>query len=300
MASLTTMSELVDYSLAADVYEKGRVLSAEDLGRWKAAVGNYVEPSQTSVLDLGAGTGIFTRAWSSWRARRVIACEPSSAMRREATRAGWPPGAALVAGRAEQIPVLAGVADVVWLSTVVHHISDRYAWAAETARVLKRGGWLMIRNQFAELGTTPWADELPGAARAQQVFPRLAELAALLAPHGLELVGAVEVTESSRDHSPQAVAAWIRRMRHADSLLLRFTDDEIDVGLDRLDRYPSTHRLGPLKVGLAAFRAATGGSDKPLPGPSGAYDEPRCRAEAGSPDRVRRLFAPRDNKEASF
>ena len=216
----------------------------------------FVDPRQAAVLDLGAGTGIFARAWRSWGAQRVIACEPSPAMRQEAIRAGWP-ARAIVAGRAEQIPLRAAATHVVWLSTVLHHITDRPAWAAETRRVLKPGGWLFVRNQFADLGTTPWLEVLPGAARARQIFPRVSQVAELLGPHGLELIDAVEVTESSRDHSPQAVAAWIRRMRHADSLLIAFTDDEITTGLDRLNTCPPSHRLGPLQVGLAVFRAVT-------------------------------------------
>lgn len=251
------MAGLVDYSRAAAVYEKGRALSPEDLHRWEATVHGFVDPRRAAVLDLGAGTGIFTRAWSSWGAQRVIACEPSPAMRQEAIRAGWPARAAIIAGRAEQIPLRAAATDVVWLSTVVHHITDRPAWAAETRRVLKSRGWLFVRNQFADLGTTPWLELLPGAARARRIFPRVSQVAELLAPHGLELIDAVEVTESSRDRSPQAVAAWIRRMRHADSLLIAFTDDEITAGLDRLDTFPPTHRLGPLQVGLAVFRAVT-------------------------------------------
>jgi SAM-dependent methyltransferase len=247
----------VDYSQAAAVYESGRALTPEDLHRWRTTIGGFVDPHHCSVLDLGAGTGIFTRAWSSWGSPRVMACEPSPAMRQQAIRAGWPAMAVMVAGRAEQIPLVAAVTDVVWLSTVVHHITDRPAWAAETGRVLKRGGWLLVRNQFADLGTTPWLEVLPGAERARQIFPGLSQVAELLAPHGLALVDAVAVTESSRDHSPQAVAAWIRGMRHADSLLLAFTDEEITIGLDRLDGYPPKHRLGPLQVGFAAFRAVT-------------------------------------------
>jgi hypothetical protein len=104
---------------------------------------------------------------------------------------------------------------------------------------------------------TPWLEVLPGAERSRRIFPGLSQVADLPAPHGLELVDAVEVTESSRDHSPQAVAAWIRRMRHADSLLLAFTDEEITIGLERLDRYPPQHRFGPLQVGFAVFRAVT-------------------------------------------
>jgi ubiquinone/menaquinone biosynthesis C-methylase UbiE len=252
---LTAVSGLVDYSRAAAVYEKGRGLTVEDLGRWRATIGRFVDPHDVAVVDLGAGTGIFTRAWSSWGASLVIACEPSPAMRQGAIGAGWPAGAVMVAGRAEQIPLVTAVADVVWLSTVIHHITDRPAWAAETGRVLKTGGRLFVRNQFADLGSTPWLGVLPGAERARRIFPHVSQVAELLAPHGLELVDATEVTESSRDHSPQAVAAWMRKMRHADSLLLAFTDEEIAIGLDRLNGYPSQHRLGPLQVGLAAFRA---------------------------------------------
>lgn len=257
MASLAPMTGLVDYSRAASVYEKGRALDPEDLHRWEVTLAGFVGRHQSNVLDLGSGTGIFTRAWKAWGADRVIACEPSPAMRQEAVQAGWPTGAVLVAGRAETIPLRADVANAVWLSTVVHHISDRSAWAAETSRVLKRGGWLLIRNEFADLGATPWAEVLPGAARARQIFPSVSQVAELFAPHGVELIDTKEVTESSRDHRPDAVAAWIRRMRHADSLLIRFTDEEIMVGLDRLQGLPPSHRLGPLQVGLAVFRAAT-------------------------------------------
>ena len=207
-----------------------------------------------TVVDLGSGTGIFTRAWSGWGPRHVIACEPSEAMRNEAVRLGMPGNASLLAGRAEQIPMASDTTDLMWASAMVHHIDQPAVWAREAGRVLKEGGWLLVRSFFADLGSTPWLRELPGAARARQRFPSVASIAELLAPEGLQLAATTEVVELHHDRTPQGAAAFVRRMRSADSLLIAFTDEEIAEGLERLERYPEGHLLDPVRLGLVAFR----------------------------------------------
>jgi ubiquinone/menaquinone biosynthesis C-methylase UbiE len=148
------MGSRVDYRTPATVYERGRALDAKDLEQWRRAVNSIVSSDYGTVLDLGAGTGIFTRAWRDWGARRVIACEPSASMRKVALQHGLASNISMLAGRAEQIPLAAGTVDLMWVSTVVHHIGDLAAWAVDTRWVLKTGGWLLIRNLFADLGTT--------------------------------------------------------------------------------------------------------------------------------------------------
>jgi SAM-dependent methyltransferase len=164
------MAARVDYESSARRYAQGRALTTDDLTHWREAVAGFVRPSIGTVVDLGAGTGIFTRAWAAWGAARVVAVEPSAAMRDQARRGDLPANAVMVAGRAEQLPLAPGSADVVWVSAVVHHLADLDAWAAETRRVLKAGGWLLIRGIFADLGTTAWLPELPGADRAGRYF----------------------------------------------------------------------------------------------------------------------------------
>lgn len=179
-------------------------------------------------------------------------------MRRAAQRCGVPSNASLVAGRAERLPIASAVVDVVWLSTVVHHLSDLDGWAADVRRVLKPGGSLLIRNLFSDVGTTSWLPELPGADRARRVFPSVSRIAELVTPHGLELIGITEVAELHHDSTAAGSAAtWIRAMRLADTLLLAFTDEEVDAGLDRLENYPKGKILGPVQLGLAAFRTVT-------------------------------------------
>ena len=233
-----------------------RALSGADLDRWRSAVMQLLPGEVGTVLDLGAGTGIFSRAWADWGAGLIVAGEPSREMRREARRHRLPPNVVLVAARAETIPLASWCADVVWLSTVVHHIADLPAAAAEIHRVLAPEGRLLVRNLFADLGTTPWLNELPGADRARHVFPTVHELAEQPHVHGLQLIATVEVAEQDRHRSAKATAAWVRSMRNADTLLLAFTDDEIAAGLERLDSHPANHTLEPSRIGLAAFRSA--------------------------------------------
>lgn len=51
-------------------------------------------------------------------------------------------------------------------------------------------------------------------------------------------------------------ADWIEQMKDADSLLTALTDDEIGAGVRALRALGDTD-LGPLTLGLVAFRAAT-------------------------------------------
>ena len=91
--------------------------------------------SSSVVLDLGAGTGILTRALAR-RVGRVIAVEPDDGMRRLIS------GDAR-AGTAEQIPVADGEVDAVFAG-------DAFVWfepgpaLAEIMRVLRPGGGLAL------------------------------------------------------------------------------------------------------------------------------------------------------------
>jgi len=51
-----------------------------------------------------------------------------------------------VAGRAERLPLREGVVAWAWVSTVVHHLDDLDAAAAELGRVLRPGGVVLVRQ----------------------------------------------------------------------------------------------------------------------------------------------------------
>jgi SAM-dependent methyltransferase len=242
------MPPFVDYDRAADRYDAGRKLEEETLEAWRRAVGARVAPAGLTVLDLGAGTGIFARAWIAWGAREVLAVEPSAAMREHL---GVGPEIRVLDGSAEALPAEAASVDVVWVSAVLHHVRERDRCADEIRRVLRPGGRLLIRGYFPDRSRVPWLDWLPGAERARARFPSAAEARRLFEAHGLRFVDAVEVPEP-RAHSREAAAAWIERMRDADSLLTALTPAEVDAGIAAL-RTAAADVLPPLALTLLTF-----------------------------------------------
>jgi SAM-dependent methyltransferase len=92
------------------------------------------------VVDIAAGTGLFTRALRR-RAAHVIAVEPDDRMR--AVLAARSPGVRAVAGWGEAIPVPDASADGVFVSSAWHWLDPGRA-VPEIARVLRDGGRLGV------------------------------------------------------------------------------------------------------------------------------------------------------------
>jgi SAM-dependent methyltransferase len=235
MSDALPQSRLVDYRTAARRYDGGRFLPDDVLDRWWQAIEPRLSTPRPKVVDLGAGTGIFSVAWAAWGAAEVLAVEPSPEMRAEAqakAEAG-PGGFQVLAGAADAVPVPDGWADVVWLSTVLHHVPDRAAAGREVARVLPPGGRLLVRGFVPGRSRIPWFDLFPGADRAHLRFHTEDRVRATFEPAGLAFVDGVEVVERAGVRAPEAIA-WVERMRSADSVLTALTDEEVAAGLQAL------------------------------------------------------------------
>jgi SAM-dependent methyltransferase len=128
-----------------------------------AAALDWLLPLRPGVyVDVGAGTGLFTRAILG-RAARVVAVEPDERMR--AVFAARTPAAEVLAGSGEAIPVPDAVFDAVFVSSAWHWMDPERA-VPEIARVLRDGGrfgviwtgrdretdWLRPEKWFAESG----------------------------------------------------------------------------------------------------------------------------------------------------
>lgn len=156
----------VGFDRAAEVYERIRPSYPAD------AVAHVVEalgigPGRR-VLDLGAGTGKFTRLLRP-TAATVVAVEPVAGMRRQlaASAAGPSEGGAagrpagVVAGTAEALPLAAGSVDAVVCAQAWHWF-DSAAALAEVHRVLSPAapvaGLAVVFNVRDE--SVPWVREL--------------------------------------------------------------------------------------------------------------------------------------------
>jgi ubiquinone/menaquinone biosynthesis C-methylase UbiE len=214
----------VDYegTMARD-FNAGRAVSPHAQVVWRSALEPYLGGA-TRVLDVGSGTGRFTVLLAQWFGATVTGIEPARGMREIAAVDGRNPKASYVGGRAEQLPFKASSFDVALLSNVYHHISDRPSCAKELSRVLRAGGWVLIRGAFAgRLGEITLFDYFPEAKLVCEQFPTLDETVQNFGSSGFEF-DTVKPGVQQTCSSLKELAA--RTRLRADTTLALLTDEE--------------------------------------------------------------------------
>ncbi|MFD4668328.1 class I SAM-dependent methyltransferase [Lentzea sp. NPDC058450] len=209
-------------AVEAGSYRVAREIALEGLSSWRDAVAPYLTPGRV-VLDLGAGTGLFVRAFGTWFPDvAVVAVEPSADMR---AASGLP----MLTGDACSVPLEPTSVDVVWMSTVIHHVRDLAACGQELRRVLRPGGVVLLRSLFRErhsgIGLFRF---FPEATRALSGFPTVAEVADGLGFAVQSLAPVPQVTALSLAEKASTVR------QEADTLLRSLSPSEFAAGRERL------------------------------------------------------------------
>lgn len=242
----------VNYDVEAERYQSGRGVALEELAAWRDAVGRYLADGFEPILDVGAGTGIWMHAFSTWFAKPVIGVEPSAGMRnvamankdRSRDAKNW-----LVAGRDDAIPLGSGTCSGAWLSTVVHHLDNLQRTAAELRRVLTPGAPVLFRNSFPHRHDEVMLFHFfEGARRVANTFPSVERVVQEFATAGFEMIELSRVREPPMRSLPD-LREWVMLMRHTDSALAPISDDEFAQGLGELDRAIAEGE-GPMPLGL--------------------------------------------------
>jgi ubiquinone/menaquinone biosynthesis C-methylase UbiE len=136
----------------AAAFKAVREVPRGGLAEWREAVRGHLRPSEgMTLVDIGAGTGVFAAAFSDWFDLSVLAVEPSAAMRDQIPRI---PAIPVFEGSAGALPLPDESADAAWLSLELHHIPDLALAAREIRRVLRTGAPVLIR-QGSRTGTSP-------------------------------------------------------------------------------------------------------------------------------------------------
>jgi SAM-dependent methyltransferase len=237
----------VDYERVATRYQQGRSLPRGVLDRWAGAVRPYLPRVHIRVADVGAGTGIFADAWPRWTPATVVAVEPSAAM----VAAGGvnDPHVGFVHGVAEALALRDECVDVVWVSTALHHFADVQQAVGEFARVLGRGGRVLVRTYVPGRTEMSWVAEFPGRAKWEARCHTEQQLTGIFGEHGFDLADARDVLEWTESYAESA--AWVERMRDADSILTALSNEDIAQGLQNLRSTPA--KIGRLELTLLVF-----------------------------------------------
>jgi SAM-dependent methyltransferase len=133
------------------------------------AVDWLVPPGCEVAVDVGAGTGLFTRTLVG-RVAQVIAVEPDVRMRKVLTARS--PGVRAVEGRGESIPLPDASADAVFVSSAWHWMEPERA-VPEIGRVLRDGGrfGLIWTSRDREVDWVRNLDLLPGQDTSEAESP---------------------------------------------------------------------------------------------------------------------------------
>lgn len=217
----------------ATAYKAVREIPRDALGDWRDAIRRHLRPSAgMTLVDVGAGTGQFATAFSDWFDLRIVAVEPSAAMRAQIPPR---PGIQVLAGDAGALPLPDGSADGAWLSLMIHHIPDLEAAAREIRRVLRPGAPVLIRQGYPGLAgptrTFPW-EFFPETARMTDTFPSLEYTCQAFATAGFRR----EVLEPVPEIliSLPEFLARADTFRRSDTIMRNLTDEEFVRGKEQL------------------------------------------------------------------
>ena len=226
----------------AAAFKAVREVPRDGLAEWREAVRRHLRPSaDMTLVDIGAGTGAFATAFSSWFDIGVLAVEPSAAMRQQIPRT---PGIRVSEGDASRLPLPDQSADAAWLSLVLHHIPDLAVAAREIRRVLRPGAPVLIRQGFPDryepsghlrLDTIELVRWFPETARAVATFPAVTDTCSAFAAAGFRQ----DALEQVRETYPASLADFLGQVdafRRADTTMRGLTDDEFRRGKERLRR----------------------------------------------------------------
>ena len=210
-------------------YQKGRELAPAVLQLWMDEVANLVDSARVrSLIDLGAGTGRFSRLLGDTLGAEVIAVDPACLMLAQVD-----PAVRRIVARGEALPFPPEFCDAVFSSMVLHHFSDLRLAASEVRRILRPGGVFLVRTCFAETLHTPYHRFFPTVLELERdVLPTTAHVLEVFEAEGLQLLETRLVHQRIDD----SLRSYAERIRHrAMSPLRVISDADFAKGMAELD-----------------------------------------------------------------
>jgi ubiquinone/menaquinone biosynthesis C-methylase UbiE len=221
-----------DKTEIATTYDKVRALAPQTVRLWQDLLSAYIDRAAISlIIDLGCGTGRFSELLAAHFGVQVIGIDPSWKMVDQARRKPATGNVVYWQGSAEALPLLDGCADLVFMSMVYHHFTDPTAVARECHRVLRRGGYICIRNSTRE-SDFPHRHYFPALeALIDSDLPSWRDIGSVFAAGGFRTVAHQVVTQVTAPDWPSFIDKSALR---ADSFLARLSDDDFQQGMAAL------------------------------------------------------------------
>lgn len=224
-----------DRTAIAATYDDARAYPAQVLEQWLDLLAAHIPADPALIVDVGCGTGRYTHALAERFRACAIGIDPSEKML--AIARGKPcdlhPGASVEFrnGPGEKLPLATECADVVFMSMVVHHLTNRTRSARECRRVLRKGGRVCVRNSTRGSAYVTH-DFFPGTrAMIMRELPARDDVVVMFETAGFRLTAYQVVSHMlARNWLELAQKMALR----ADSFLARLPDAEFAAGMAAL------------------------------------------------------------------
>lgn len=214
------------------VYDRARDHGPEFLELWMNVLASTLGTDRlNTIVDLGCGTGRFSERLAGRFDACVVGIDPSAKMLARAHEKRRLPRVHYQRGSAEAIPLLSGVADVIFMSMSFHHFSDPGAAARECRRVLRPGGTVMVRNGTRDqISSYPYVSFFPQTRPIlEDVLPSVAGLRHIFESAGFGCLGSYVITQAI---APDWPAYADKLAAGSDSVLARLADEELTKGIE--------------------------------------------------------------------
>ena len=186
-----------------------------------------------SILDLGCGTGRFSRALSDHFGARVLAIDPSTTMLAEARSKQDTPQVRHALARGEEVPLDDGSIDLIFMSMVFHHFSNPAQVAGECRRVLRPKGIAFMRAGVTDrIDSYPYVPFFPASIPLlYRILPSCAYIREVFEKAGFRCVTQeILVQEIAATHGEYCD----KLEAGGDSVLARLSEDEFLTGIAKL------------------------------------------------------------------
>jgi ubiquinone/menaquinone biosynthesis C-methylase UbiE len=242
-------------------YDKTNIPVAYNLGRdhgpaflrlWMDTVAHHVERERVqTILDLGCGTGRFSRGLAETFNATVVGLDPSIKMLNQAPAGRDGIRVLYASGCAEALPLASESVDVVFISMVFHHFTDPHLAARESRRVLRDHGRVCLRTASREMiPQYPYVPFFPAARPLlEQRLPKLSFQQDVFESAGFSTLSRSIVTQQvAEDFFAYAEKLAVK----ADSIIASLNDADFESGLREL-RSNAASMSGPVTEPIDFF-----------------------------------------------
>lgn len=233
----------VNYDEISQVYDDVR---QADLELINSLLQEIEIDQNTRVLDIGCGTGNHADLLQKVTHSQVYGVEPSAGMLGKAQ--AKKSEVVFKQGNAAELPFEDAYFDFVYMTDVIHHVTNIGAMFAEIRRVLRGGGQACIVTQsHQQIENRPIAAFFPGTARVdKERYPDIAGLIAAAEGQGLKFSKKAILNEGKQVELGAQYLELVQKKGY--SMLHLISDQEYQQGLKQLE---TALMNGKITAGLA-------------------------------------------------